>query len=590
MAQKIWQLQLEGQESQVYPIDKSPTILGRSSDCDIVINESSVSSHHIQFTLDGKALAINDLNSKNGTAVDGKTVNQVRIKPLLSSKYKLRVGKVHLKLVYGAPINTNGSEKQPQIEVEVAEWHFISDQREYGPLTIQQVFAAVDQGLLRPTDEFWKAGSADRCKAFEVAGLFDGTINPESKPLEVDAGSTVQCPYCWHRFGVHEVLFVSSHPELLGDDVLGDDEPQRFLPSRFTAEGLALDAKGLVCPDMACPNCHMRLPAAYLDHRPLIMSVVGAPGSGKSYFLASASWCLRTCLPKVFGVRFMDIDAITNRWLNEYEEKLFFQPDGAGYQAIAKTDLTAPTLYRQVSLKGMSVFLPLPSLFVMDFNAGGNDALARRSLVLYDNAGEHFQAGADSASAPGTKHLIHAEGIVFLFDPTEDPRFRSVLKREDGTGPNSMRVHRQDVLLVEMVARIRKYLGLASGEKLKKTIVLGVSKADLLRHLLPIEKSPWIESTGSGALLDMGIIEEMSQKVRQIMDQYAPEIVATVETFAENVIYVPNSALGHNPSEQGVKPSEIAPRWVEVPFLYILAKRGHLPHSGIRELNGELTE
>ena len=48
------------------------------------------------------------------------------------------------------------------------------------------------------------------------------------------------CPNCWHTFHPEEVLFISRHPDLLGDSVLGSEEYRRFLPTRFALSGEAL--------------------------------------------------------------------------------------------------------------------------------------------------------------------------------------------------------------------------------------------------------------------------------------------------------------------------------------------------------------
>lgn len=584
MAEKIWQLQQGDDPSSVYFIDRSPTVLGRSSGCDIVISDDSISSQHLQFTLNGKAVLINELHSTNGTLLNGKPLTNVTIKPFIAGKrHKLMVGEVAFDLFYDSKPKAVINDAPAGGEEDAPQWFYSSKGQEMGPLTLQQVYEAVDSGALQPTDDFWQAGSDTRWKAFEVEGLFDGSAAARSERpsgLSMESGN-IQCPYCWHRFSIEDVLFVSSHPELMGDPVLGDAQ-QRFLPSRFTAEGLALDAMGVVCPDMACPRCHMRIPASYLDLKPLIMSIVGAAGSGKSYYLASASWTLRTILPRMFRVSFTDVDAVANQWLNDYEEKLFFQPDGVSYQTIAKTEMTSPDVCRRVSLNDMDVLLPLPCLFSVDFERSkrSSEQGGRRALVLYDSGGEWFQAGRDTASSLVTKHMVHAEGILFLFDPTEDPRFRPILNRGKSQGSLSKKSARQDILLVEMVGRIRKYLGMASGDKLSKTVVLGISKADLLDDVLPMEESPWrIPPGGDTAILDMDVINRISKATRELMDRYAPEIVATVETFAENVVYIPNSALGHNPSEAGVRPCDIKPKWVDVPFLYILARKGYLPFT-----------
>ena len=49
---------------------------------------------------------------------------------------------------------------------------------------------------------------------------------------------------------------------------------------------------------------------------------------------------------------------------------------------------------------------------------------SRRALGLYDNAGEHFLPGRDTLGSPVTRHLARSRVLFFLFDPTQDPRFR----------------------------------------------------------------------------------------------------------------------------------------------------------------------
>ena len=583
MAKKVWQLLLQSQGA-FYQIEKSPTVLGRSSKCDIVVIDDSISRQHVQFNIQGKTLVIHDLNSTSGTFFNGKQIKRIELKPYGHHLDKLKLGDVIFDIAFQIPSREPAANATPADDQnEVAKWFFASNGLEYGPLTLAQVDEAVARGELSPTDDFWEEGMTYRCKAFEVEGLFaDQVKEPSSginEPVRPANGALI-CPYCWNRLQPEDILFIASHPELLGDPVLGADELQRFLPTRFTPEGLAIDAGGVVSPDMACPTCHMRLPASVTNQPPLFMSIVGAPGSGKSYFLASAVWRLRTTLPKVFGVRFMDVDAITNQWLNDYEEKLFFQVDEEGYQTIAKTDMQAPSVYREIKLNNMRVSLPLPSLFSLHASSDyveRPDIPSNRTLVLYDNAGEHFQAGADSAATPGTKHLVHAEGILFLFDPTEDPRFRSILSRDSSSAQFSAKTHRQDILLIETIGRIRKYLGMSSNDRIRKTVIVGISKADLLPDYLSLAEDPWRILPGSkDAALDMQVITKMSNVVRSLLEKFAPEIVATVESFAESVLYVPNSALGHHPSKAGIRPCDIKPRWVEVPLLYVLSRLGYI--------------
>lgn len=53
-----------------------PVVIGRSPSSDIVVDEPYVSSTHARFTLQGPALVLEDMNSTNGTMVNGYIINQ----------------------------------------------------------------------------------------------------------------------------------------------------------------------------------------------------------------------------------------------------------------------------------------------------------------------------------------------------------------------------------------------------------------------------------------------------------------------------------------------------------------------------------
>lgn len=112
---------------------------------------------------------------------------------------------------------------------------------------------------------------------------------PEIRPDGSRLLSQLTCPHCWHQFPCEQLLWIAEHQDLMGDPVLGPDHRQRFLPTRFDVECRALDARGFACHSLACPRCHLLFPRALLETDPLFVSVLGAPSSGKSFFLAAMS-------------------------------------------------------------------------------------------------------------------------------------------------------------------------------------------------------------------------------------------------------------------------------------------------------------
>jgi hypothetical protein len=55
--------------------------IGRNEDNDVVIADGRISRHHARVVADGEGFAIEDLESSNGTFVDGATVRRARLHP-----------------------------------------------------------------------------------------------------------------------------------------------------------------------------------------------------------------------------------------------------------------------------------------------------------------------------------------------------------------------------------------------------------------------------------------------------------------------------------------------------------------------------
>lgn len=60
---------------QQWTIDSDPFIIGRGSDCNIVLPERQVSRHHVRITREDGQYTLHDLGSKNGTHVNGVQIS-----------------------------------------------------------------------------------------------------------------------------------------------------------------------------------------------------------------------------------------------------------------------------------------------------------------------------------------------------------------------------------------------------------------------------------------------------------------------------------------------------------------------------------
>jgi DNA-binding CsgD family transcriptional regulator len=61
--------------------------VGRIKSCEFVIKNLSVSREHAEVTVDAQTVSIKDLNSLNGTFVDGVRVDEARIRPGQSVRF-----------------------------------------------------------------------------------------------------------------------------------------------------------------------------------------------------------------------------------------------------------------------------------------------------------------------------------------------------------------------------------------------------------------------------------------------------------------------------------------------------------------------
>ncbi len=405
------------------------------------------------------------------------------------------------------------------------------------------------------------------------SGPADDLVRPvHSEPVNVEYGEFT-CPTCWFKFDRGDAMNIAVHATLRGDPLLGEDAMQRFHATRFNDRGQALDAMGLAAPDLACPHCRRKLPPGFMDTPHHIFSIVGAPSSGKSYYLSVLTRTLQTSLYQNFGVTFRDADPSENVILTQMRTQLFSAstPEDA---FLAKTELEG-MLYETLPRQGRKVRLPKPFVFKLTRSRAHDTDFA---LVFYDNAGEHFEPTRNSADSPGAQHIAVASGIFFLFDPLHNTEFRARLRGIRDPQIQSRRLDQQDVILAETEVRIKNVLGLDSRQTIDTPFAVMVGKSDTWVHLLG--DAPLLPCVEKGALL-LENVRQNSARLRELLLELCPAIVANAEAISSNVAYFPISPLGCSPvqftdSEGHVRigpdPQSIQPKQVEVPSLWVLSQ------------------
>lgn len=85
---------------QTYELKVETTTVGRVEDNAFQIADPSVSSHHCEIQLKGSEVLIRDLNSTNGSFINGEKINEATLKV----GQTLRLGQIELRIDDGSPM------------------------------------------------------------------------------------------------------------------------------------------------------------------------------------------------------------------------------------------------------------------------------------------------------------------------------------------------------------------------------------------------------------------------------------------------------------------------------------------------------
>jgi pSer/pThr/pTyr-binding forkhead associated (FHA) protein len=88
-----------GMTGRTHELKAEKTTIGRVEDNTFQIAEASISSHHCEILLRGSDVVVRDLNSTNGTFLNGEKVTETVIKP----NQILRLGQVEMRLETDTP-------------------------------------------------------------------------------------------------------------------------------------------------------------------------------------------------------------------------------------------------------------------------------------------------------------------------------------------------------------------------------------------------------------------------------------------------------------------------------------------------------
>jgi pSer/pThr/pTyr-binding forkhead associated (FHA) protein len=77
----LYRINTDGSQAERWALDDKPFVLGRSKTVDASIRDRALSQSHFLITREGADFVLVDLNSRNGTWLNGKRVSAHKLKP-----------------------------------------------------------------------------------------------------------------------------------------------------------------------------------------------------------------------------------------------------------------------------------------------------------------------------------------------------------------------------------------------------------------------------------------------------------------------------------------------------------------------------
>ncbi|SDA15454.1 hypothetical protein SAMN02910447_00932 [Ruminococcus sp. YE71] len=378
----------------------------------------------------------------------------------------------------------------------------------------------------------------------------------------------VICPYCYNKFPKSQIMWRCNsgkciRPAALEEDSVYAEYHNITNPAEKRKPHIIPDPKpkkGFVkcdkCGDdtnmQICPVCHSVLPKT--DEN-IVISVIGVPGSGKSYYVGTLIRQLRQYM-SAFGC---SIKFTTDESRRMYEDR--FETPFSKRIVLPKT--------KQPDENANIVGANLPILCDIT-----DDRLKTRTFTFFDAAGENFENEAIMRYV--APYISHSAAIILLLDPTQIPAVANTLVSENPNGVSgrrSVNTVSYEQVLNNTVEVIHSHL--KSKGQIDIPLAVGFSKWDL------IENSPTLRPDGvitnPSPHFMRGFSEEdcdnVSSEVEGLLAHWeCQNFVMLARQQFKTVKFFGFSAIGAD-IETGRSVPNIVSKRVEDPFLWLLHKK-----------------
>ena len=573
---------------ELHQLGSKPLVLGGTTECDVQLGATGFKGSRLRLARSGKNLELAVVQGNHELVINGSPFDGGLLP--YQEEFSLVVDKLAFFLV-----RTGETSREWEAELKKApknSWQLriieggisrFKEWKEKGcPANYSGSYLLEKRTLNELYDEVnkrdWSQQTGVVYHNHAKAGFFAHQFVSIAKPEQIPDAGDNRCPRCWMRFDTGRILAI--HPNEYGDEILGEQELKRFLPSKFNANGTPLTLEDRPCSRLACPHCRGELPPNFMEKPPHLLSIVGDSMAGKSYFLTVAVNQLQAVLRKKLEINFTDGDPKGNAVLSKMVARLFSPSENPLDTYLEKTELVGAT-YKTFRRYGKLVKLPAPFTYNLLSKKRG-----AASLVLYDNAGEHFRPGfSETEKSDVSEHIAWASGILFLFDPLQHRNLlRLISPKKDPQvakmkGKASELNFDQDIILSEMGERLRSWRQSSHDQSQDIPLAIVVGKHDILGDLLALDHLK--TDVCLNGMLSAEAIESNSRITLEFLMEHCPDIVAAADAISSNVKYFPASSFGcsatifnNKKNEEMIGPDPILmkPYLVEAPFLWLLSE------------------
>lgn len=416
----------------------------------------------------------------------------------------------------------------------------------------------------------------------------------------------ITCPYCYHKFNNTDVEYQCENTETyLKDEIVSvpDDESETGEVSRtikvraekcpkevdrrfndhwgqeveskhfFKGKPFSLfgsEPKASKCdkcgkPSLrfVCPHCHNWLPTEMIAEGSEIISIVGAPNSGKTVYFFNLMRQLEkkgyllglTATPKDEGV------------------------EGKKTSEINKIMVT--TMYTNHSLPPKTPVLtdgekPVPLIFKISNKLAGRKSGKTIYIVFYDTPGEAFENTEEIQKM--AEHVTNSAGVLLLIDPFNIEKLKKVLQAATGEDVTMGEDSTNDIVLNSLLGKVD--LKQASDKPIavvfsKIDVVmkgLAATGAEELQGIVDMSKNSSFLKTKKLSLDEIDMISGAMEAVSDNWDVGDMKAKIREKYKAENIRMFAVSSLGCQP--EGGYIEDINPYRVMDPLVWILYKMG----------------